>query len=110
MQWWLVSLIQQYEARESVFIPAELAIASFDMLVMMRELYPQFSCITPGIRDEWMLKGGQERVASTADALRAGAAYLVMGSQLTKGNPDRDVLPERSQELTAEQVKEVMGL
>ena len=110
MQWWLVSLIQQYKAREGVGSPAELVIASFDMLVMMGELYPQFGCITPGIRDEWMLKGGQERVASTADALRGGASYLVMGTQLLKGNPDAGISAEESQRRTAEQVKEALGL
>jgi orotidine-5'-phosphate decarboxylase len=39
--------------------------------------------VTPGIRPVWMATGDQQRVMTPADALRAGADYLVIGRPIT---------------------------
>ena len=44
----------------------------------------RFEKISAGIRDEWMTKGQQVRVAGVAQALLDGANYVVMGSQMKK--------------------------
>ncbi len=66
------------------------------------EKYP---AVTPGIRDEWMLKGQQERITGVRYALEHGAKYVVMGSQMTKGNPARGISAKESRRLTAKEIK-----
>ena len=39
--------------------------------------------VTPGVRSPGAAKGDQKRVATPAEALRAGANYVVMGRQIT---------------------------
>jgi orotidine-5'-phosphate decarboxylase len=43
--------------------------------------------VTPGVRSAGSSKGDQRRVATPAEAIRAGADYLVMGRQITR-SPD----------------------
>ncbi|MGO9260274.1 MAG: orotidine-5'-phosphate decarboxylase [Bryobacteraceae bacterium] len=43
--------------------------------------------VTPGVRSAGSSKGDQRRVATPAEAMRAGADYLVMGRQITR-SPD----------------------
>ena len=40
--------------------------------------------VTPGVRSAGSATGDQKRVATPADAIRAGANYLVMGRQITR--------------------------
>ncbi len=40
--------------------------------------------VTPGVRSAGSYRGDQRRVATPAEALRAGADYLVMGRQITR--------------------------
>jgi orotidine-5'-phosphate decarboxylase len=40
--------------------------------------------VTPGVRSPGASKGDQKRVASPAEAIRAGADYLVVGRQVTR--------------------------
>lgn len=40
--------------------------------------------ITPGVRPKWAVKGDQKRVTTPADAIKAGADYLVVGRPITK--------------------------
>lgn len=56
--------------------------------------------VCPGIRDAWMAKDHQERTRGVYDALRAGATYMVMGTQLSKGNPGKGVSAQESREKT----------
>jgi orotidine-5'-phosphate decarboxylase len=48
---------------------------------------PDFKLIVPGIRPNLSLSGDQKRTASPADALNAGADYLVIGRPITRA-PD----------------------
>jgi orotidine-5'-phosphate decarboxylase len=55
---------------------------------------PRAILVTPGVRSAGSAKGDQKRVATPADAIRAGADYLVMGRQITRA-PDPAAEAER---------------
>jgi len=40
--------------------------------------------VTPGVRPKWAVKGDQKRVMTPADAIKAGADYLVIGRPIRK--------------------------
>ena len=42
-----------------------------------------FLLVTPGIRPEWAATGDQKRIMTPAEAVRAGADYLVIGRPIT---------------------------
>jgi orotidine-5'-phosphate decarboxylase len=52
-----------------------------------------FLIVTPGIRPNWAAKGDQKRVTTPAEAIQAGADYIVIGRPVT-GSDD----PERALE------------
>jgi orotidine-5'-phosphate decarboxylase len=43
----------------------------------------QFLTVVPGVRPTWAVAGDQKRVMTPADAIRAGADYLVIGRPIT---------------------------
>jgi len=111
MKVWLTEREEQYSllAEKAEHRPngdhlASCAIASYDMIEMLKDSFPWLRLITPGIRDLWMLGNlaGQKRTAGCVDALEAGACYIVLGNQLTKGDPDNGISAEYSQILTAD--------
>jgi orotidine-5'-phosphate decarboxylase len=48
---------------------------------------PEMIVVTPGVRSAGASKGDQKRVATPADAIRAGADFVVIGRQITRA-PD----------------------
>lgn len=56
----------------------------------------------PGIRDWWMEAGQQspDRIGGIKSTLDAGADYEVLGGQLMKGNPEKNLSPAQSRELS----------
>lgn len=44
---------------------------------------PDFKLVVPGIRPAWAATGDQKRIMTPADAVRAGADYLVIGRPIT---------------------------
>lgn len=51
-------------------------------------LGPGFLIVTPGVRPSWAARGDQARVATPAEAFKAGADYVVVGRPVTAaGNP-----------------------
>jgi orotidine-5'-phosphate decarboxylase len=48
---------------------------------------PGLILVTPGVRSAGASSGGQKRIATPAEALRAGANYIVVGRQITRA-PD----------------------
>jgi orotidine-5'-phosphate decarboxylase len=54
---------------------------------------PDKVLVTPGVRSRAAEPGDQKRVATPAEAIRAGANYLVIGRQVTRAsNPREEVL------------------
>ena len=74
----------------------------------LRSKLSGFIAVTPGIRDKWMSSGqqDQERLTGVCEALKRGANFVVMGSQITKGNPSQGVSPEKSCQMTMEIINE----
>ena len=53
---------------------------------------PNMIVVTPGVRSSAALAGDQKRVATPAEAIAAGADYLVIGRQVTRAvNPKAEV-------------------
>jgi orotidine-5'-phosphate decarboxylase len=51
--------------------------------MLRADLGPTFKLITPGVRPIWSAANDQKRFMSPADALKAGADYLVIGRPIT---------------------------
>jgi orotidine-5'-phosphate decarboxylase len=62
--------------------------------LIRRQCGPAFVIVTPGIRGQEDVKGDQQRTASAADALAAGATYLVVGRPIIAA-PDPRAAAER---------------
>ena len=58
-------------------------------VAMVRALAPRAILVTPGVRSAGVGKGDQKRVATPAEAIRAGADYLVIGRQITRAADPR---------------------
>jgi orotidine-5'-phosphate decarboxylase len=61
--------------------------APTEVAMLRRELGPDFIILTPGIRIPGAARDDQARIASPAEAVRAGADYLVVGRPITQA-PD----------------------
>jgi len=77
----LVSLLTRQAAQTGVdgLVTSPLEVAAVRSLAG-----PDSILVTPGVRSAGAGKGDQKRVATPADALRAGANYVVMGRQITR--------------------------
>jgi len=53
-----------------------------------------FVTVTPGIRPAWSERGDQSRIATPAQALEAGADYLVIGRPVTRAADPRRAVAE----------------
>ncbi len=89
--------------------PIDLIVCGANDLGYLRTQFGDtYGFVCPGIRDAWMRDGGnkdhQERVSGIYDALKSGATYAVMGSQLTNGNPKADISAEESRQLTWKEI------
>jgi orotidine-5'-phosphate decarboxylase len=72
----LASLSKQAGLNGVVCSPKEIA-------VLRGDLGPDFQLVTPGIRPAWAAKGDQTRIMTPAEAVQAGASYLVIGRPIT---------------------------
>ena len=78
----LRSMTQQVERLAALTEAAGLdgVVASPQEIALIRRTCgPRFAIVTPGIRGAGDVKGDQSRTLSAADALAAGASYLVVG-------------------------------
>ena len=62
---------------------------------------PKATLVTPGVRSSGVGKGDQKRVATPAEAIRAGANYLVIGRQVTRAADPRAEVTRILEEITA---------
>ncbi len=71
-------------------------------IAMLREaLGPDFLLVVPGIRPDWAAKGDQKRVTTPAEALAAGADYLVIGRPITGAEDPATAARRIAEELAA---------
>jgi len=54
-----------------------------EIAALRRELPAGFKLVVPGLRPAWAALGDQKRVMTPAEAVRAGADYLVVGRPIT---------------------------
>ncbi len=62
---------------------------------------PSAILVTPGVRSAGSAKGDQKRVATPAEAIAAGANYLVMGRQITRAADPAAELQKVLEEIAA---------
>lgn len=87
--------------------PFDLLVCSPHELEFLKKNLPSdYGFVVPGIRDEWMKKSDehQKRTTGVREALNNGATYVVMGSQIVKGNPELNITPEESCKLTLQEI------
>ena len=61
-----------------------------EIAALRRDLGPDFLLVTPGVRPSWSAAGDQKRVMAPAEAVAAGASYLVIGRPITGAADPRD--------------------
>ena len=68
---------------------------------LLRDRWPQACLVTPGIRPAGSAQGDQVRIMTPAQAISAGASYLVIGRPVTAAADPLQALARIEQELTA---------
>lgn len=81
-----------------------------ELKLLNKNLPDHIEYIVPGIRDSWMDMGQQskDRARGIQAAIEAGANFLVIGSQLSKGNPKEGLGPVESRLMSLSEVDKVM--
>jgi orotidine-5'-phosphate decarboxylase len=72
-----------------------------EIAVLRRDLGPDFLLVTPGIRPAWAATGDQKRIMTPAEAVAAGASYLVIGRPITGDADPADAARRIQAEITA---------
>jgi orotidine-5'-phosphate decarboxylase len=76
--------------RQAVAAGCDGVVASPLEAALAREIGgPGFLVVTPGVRPDWSAKNDQARVATPAEALRAGASHIVCGRPITAAQDPR---------------------
>ena len=70
-----------------------------EVAALRREMGPGFKLVVPGIRPTWAVAGDQKRVMTPADALAAGADYLVIGRPITGADDPLDAARRIAEEV-----------
>ncbi|SPE34080.1 Orotidine 5'-phosphate decarboxylase [Candidatus Sulfopaludibacter sp. SbA3] len=80
-----VSELVERRARKAMELGMDGIVTSPQEVSAVRRIAgPKAILVTPGIRSAGIDKGDQKRVATPADAMAAGADYLVIGRQITR--------------------------
>jgi len=80
-----ITQLVERRARKAVQCGVDGLVASpLDAAAIRRIVAPETILVTPGVRSAGSAKGDQKRVATPAEAIRAGANYLVIGRQITR--------------------------
>jgi orotidine-5'-phosphate decarboxylase len=76
--------------RQAVLTGCDGVVASPHEAALARKIGgPGFLVVTPGVRPDWSARNDQARVATPAEALRAGASHIVCGRPITAANDPR---------------------
>lgn len=87
--------------------PVEIVVCSpWELDFLKAEFGDLYEFLTPGIRSPHMASDHQKRIMSAYGALKAGAQWLVMGAQVAKGNPEKGISAEESQQITLNEIEQ----
>ena len=76
------------------------AVCSPQEVSQLREICnPDFLLICPGVRPSWSITGDQRRIMTPAEAIAAGADYLVIGRPITVASSPQDAWEKICQEI-----------
>ncbi len=76
------------------------AVCSPQEVSQLREICnPDFLLICPGVRPSWSITGDQRRIMTPAEAIAAGADYLVIGRPITAAPSPQDAWEKICQEI-----------
>lgn len=87
--------------------PFDMIVCSPHEVATLKSYFGKYEFIVPGIRDEWMKKTSehQKRITGVKKALENGATYVVMGAQIIKGNPEKEISSQKSCQLTRSEIE-----
>lgn len=71
-----------------------------EIATLRREFGPDLTIVTPGVRPAGAAANDQQRVMTPADAIAAGASYLVVGRPITGAASPRDALLRITEEIS----------
>jgi orotidine-5'-phosphate decarboxylase len=75
--------------------------SAWEASLLRREIGPDFCLVTPGIRPTGSAAGDQSRILTPAQALAAGADYLVVGRPITQAPEPLAALESIAQEIVS---------
>lgn len=88
-------------ARMALEAGADGVVASAQEVALLRkELGQDFVVVTPGVRSAGMAHDDQKRVATPAEAIKAGADYLVVGREITRASHRRGAADNIMEQIT----------
>lgn len=79
-----------------------------EVVALRQACGPDMLIVTPGVRPTWADSGDQRRVTTPAEAIRAGADYLVIGRPIT-APPSSVGTPADAAGLIAEEIAEALA-
>jgi len=79
--------------------------SALDAAAVRRITGPDAILVTPGVRSSNADKGDQKRVATPAEAIAAGANYIVIGREITRASDPRDQVARVIDQLKAEDTR-----
>ncbi|MDR0463435.1 MAG: orotidine-5'-phosphate decarboxylase [Pseudomonadales bacterium] len=79
-----------------------------DIALLSDEYQRRLVKVTPAIRPKWSAANEQKRIVTPADAIKAGADYLVIGRPITRP-PDKVGTPAKAFELIVEEIAEALA-
>ncbi len=74
-----------------------------EVKAVKREFGKEFIAVTPGIRPRWSLmdKDDQQRIVTPAEAIRAGADYLVIGRPIRDASDPKSACDKTAEEISS---------
>ncbi len=76
-------------------------------LIRSRVRYKSLLTATPGIRPSWAAKGDQQRIMTPADAVKAGADYIIIGRPIRQPPPEIGTSEDAARKIAEEIAKTV---